>query len=456
MSLTLRNFEDLLDPASLDAGRDFYGKNGLMKFSREPGFASAEFNHQGNACEIGLELSGERVAAVECGCSDFHENWEDEPCLHLAAMLYALKAGPQAAKTQRAAAETADTTNDLPVMPTKRGRPKSGAPTTAPKPAKVKEKKPPAKPKDPAEALLGELEPREIYEFVRQMVLKNKDFKSQFLIHFSEKNAGNDQQFNDIVTNAIAAVRGRRKYLKGADGVKISSALTPLYKQAAASESHGYFREAFAICKSFLQHLPKVFASMDTPSARLDTLMENSLELISLIIKSNATPFEFRGEVFDTLMQEYKTITQEYSGSFKDEVYKRLIESARATQRLEDLGELHRSEVARYQAMTIKNHWDGNYYLRLSTIRQAIAFFEKELHSEARAVALMEENKGQMEIYLDLIRKKIDIRDFATAEKYILDLRKNQRKYDSRLGAWHLDQTLEQLTKVLKKKQLKH
>ena len=106
--------------------------------------------------------------------------------------------------------------------------------------------------------------------------------------------------------------------------------------------------------------------------------------------------------------------------------------------------------------MTIKNHWDGNYYLRLSTIRQAIAFFEKELHSEARAVALMEENKGQMEIYLDLIRKKIDIRDFATAEKYILDLRKNQRKYDSRLGAWHLDQTLEQLTKVLKKKQLKH
>ncbi len=452
MSLTLRNFEDLLDPAALDAGRDFYGKNGLMKFSLEPGFASAKFKHQDSACEIGLELSDERVVAVECGCSDFNENWEDEPCLHLAAMLYALKAGPQAAKTQRTATPEAD--DDLPVMPTKRGRPKSEAAASAPKQTKTKEKKPPAKPKDPAEALLGELEPREIYEFVRQMVLKNKDFKSQFLIHFSEKNAGNDQQFSDIVTNAIAAVRGRRKYLKGADGVKISSALTPLYKQAAAAESRGYFREAFAICKSFLQHLPKVFASMDTPSARLDTLMANSLELISLIIKSNATPFEFRGEVFDTLMQEYKTIAEVYSGSFKDEVYKRLLESARATQRLEDLGALHRSEVARFQAMTIKNSWDENYYLRLSVIRQAIGFFENELQDEARAVALMEEHKNQVEIYLALIRKKIDLGDLAMAERYILDIRKNQRKYQNQTGGWHLNQTLDQLEKVLKEKRL--
>ena len=195
---------------------------------------------------------------------------------------------------------------------------------------------------------------------------------------------------------------------------------------------------------------------MDTSSARLDTLMANSLELISLIIKSNATPFEFRGEVFNTLMQEYQTIAQAYSGSFKDEVYERLLESARATQRLDALGELHLSEVIRYQAMTIKNHWDENYYLRLSAIRQAIAFFEKELHDESRALTLMEENKGQVEIYLDLIRKKMDLGDWATAERYILDLRKNQRKYDSRLGAWHLTQTLDQLTKALKEKRLNH
>ena len=450
MSLTLRNFEDLLDPAALDAGRDFYTKNGLTKFSRESGFASAEFKYQGNACEIGLELSGERVASVECGCPDFHEDWEDAPCLHLAALLYALKSGPKTAKAQ-AVAETDD---DLPVMPAKRGRPKGEASATPKPAAKAKEKKPPAKPKDPAEALLGELEPREIYEFVRQMVLKNKDFKSQFLIHFSEKNAGNDQQFGDIVTNAIAAVRGRRKYLKGADGVKISSALTPLYKQAAASESRGYFREAFAICKSFLQHLPKVLGSLETPSAKLDALVSNALDLISLIVKSKTTPFEFRGEVFDVLLEEYKNVAQQYSGGFKDELYKRLLESAHVTQRLEAVGELLQSEVARYQAMTIKTHWDENYYLRLLAIRHAIAFFEKELHSEARAMALMESQKSNLEIYLMLIRKRIDLGDLATAERDILHIRKNQRKFSTESGVWNLDKMLDELLKAVKGRQL--
>ena len=301
-ALTLRNFEDVLDPEMLDQGRAFFESGGLKKINFTDGsFASAEFEFKGAPLEIGAELNGSRIETVECSCDDFNEDWSEEPCVHVAALLYALKAGPKAKSGRKQ--------NDL-------AQPASSAEEEAPaktKGKKASEKKP-TKPKDAAEALLGELEPREIYEFVRQMVLKNKDFKSQFLLHFSEKTAGDAQQFEHIVTNAIAAVRGRRKHLKGADGAKIAAHLSPLYKQAANAEAKGFFRQALAICRSFLQFLPPVFASMETPSAKLDTLMVNTFEVISLIVRNAATPFELRNEVFDVLTAEYESMEKKYAG----------------------------------------------------------------------------------------------------------------------------------------------
>lgn len=443
--ISLRNFEDLLDPDVLDVGLDFFKKGSLKKMERTSEFASAAFDFKNSPCEIGLELSGSRVTAVECSCGDFDENWEESPCVHFTAMLYALKS------------------SEAPEMPEAKrpGRPKAepgvpATPKTGSKPASQNKKeqapKKVAKPKDPAEALLGELEPREIFEFVRQMVLKNKDFKSQFLLHFSDKTAGSAQQFDDILTNAIAAVRGRRKYLKGADGAKISSVLSPLAKQAASAESKGYFREAFAICKSFLRHLPAVFASLETPSAKLDALMLQSLNVISLIINNKTTPFDFRNEVFEALLKEYETLEKGYSGSIKHEVYVCLLNSARTTKRLDDLAKTLRDLVDFYKAKNIQNYWEPAYYAKTDAIERLIQLYEKEIQDEAKAMAELERNKDQIEFYLRLIEKKTAANDLDTALRYIEDIQKNIRQYRSASTGWQLERRIAQMKLDIRQK----
>jgi len=430
-SLTFRNFEDQLDPEMLDQGRAFFESGGLKKITFTDGlFAAAAFEFKGAHHEIGAELNGTRIETVECSCDDFHEDWAEEPCVHVAALLYALKAGPKAK------------------IGGKHGDRRQPASPAAPQeqPAKAKGKKTsekkPVKPKDAAEALLGELDPREIYEFVRQMVLKNKDFKSQFLLHFSEKTAGDAQQFEHIVTNAIAAVRGRRKRLKGADGAKIAAQLSPLYKQAANAEAKGFFRQALAICRSFLQFLPPVFASMETPSAKLDTLMVNTFEVISLIVRNAATPFELRNEVFDLLAKEYEALEKKYAGEIKDKAYESLIEAGRATKRLNDVAGLLQTIIQYYQSLGKLPFWSDKYYSQLAATERLIHLYEKEMKDDAKVLATLEQNKSHIRFYLRLINKKIETGELATAEHYVKDLQSNRKQYDDQSSRWELERVL--------------
>ncbi len=425
--LTLKNFSDLLDPDILDEGRAFLANDGLRNVVTADGVWAAEYQEKGQKGEIAIEITSGRIVSVQCECDDFdEEDWVDRACVHTAALLFAINSN----SAQKAPA-------------TRSGRPKAGAEKDN-KPAKAeKVPKKPAKPKDAAEAVLGELEPKEIYEFVRQMISKNMDFKSQFLMHFSEKTAGSSQQFDDIIAHAIAAVKGRRKYLKGADGAKIAVSITPLYKQAVNAEAKGFLRESFAICKALLHHLPKVFMAMETPSAKFNNLLENTLSIITLIIQNNTAPFELRNEVFETLMAEYTILAQGQYGELKDHVYELLLEAAQLHKRLDEVETVLLGLLAAHSAKGKKVPWSTDFYHETSLVDQLLSLYRKEAKNDAKATALLERYKHVATFYLMLIDKKTVAEDFKTAIAYLEDMRKNPRKYSNHMDMRGIEKVLD-------------
>lgn len=423
--LSLSDFEDTLDPEVLDAAREYFDFGYLRNIEAEDDkFWAAEFDQEGEEGEISLEIKRGQVSTVSCTCADFDpDDWAETPCIHQIALMYAAIAMKQTKKTAA-----------------KKEKPAKGKAT-----AKKDLKKVPAKKKDPAEALLDELETKEVYNFLRQMLSKNKEFKSQFLLHFSERSGAGAQQFDDIVANAIAAVKGRRKYLQGADGAKIATALTVLYKQAANSESRGYFREAFQICMTFLKHLPDVFVVMEKPSAKLETLLANTLELIAQIIKNPETPFEFRDELFETLLKEYERFEKVYAGQTKIEVFLRLKDAARLTKRQSEVVTLMRSLVQFYKAMGKKSHWSNEYHGEINLIDRLADYLQNEMKTPDQAIKVLEENKEHLVFYLKLVEHKTEAGDFNTAIAYLNDIKKNIRKYQSEWGRWDLEKKINEL-----------
>lgn len=407
--ISLSEFENTLDPAILDAGRELYQNKALSQITQEDEtFWSAEFHLEQAPHGVALEIKRNRVIFAECTCVDFDEDhWQEVPCAHITALIFAAQ---DALAAQKAV---------------KREKASPGDKKTA----AAKGKKIPARKQDPAEALLGELDPKEIFNFVQQMIAKDKSFKSQFLLFFSEKSGTGEQQFTDIVANAIAAVKGRRKHLKGADGAKIASVLTPLYKQAANGEAKGFFREAFQICRTFLQQLPAIFSAMETASSKLETLFLNTLELVSLIIKNPGTPFEFRDEVFAALLQEFKEIEKSYAGSIQDLVYQRLLESARVTKRLEELAAALETIIERYAAMGKKSRWSEAFYAEIKAIDRLSDLLENDIKDPGRVLHLLEKHKNHLTFYLKLIALKTSTGEYDTAIGYVDDIKKNIRKY---------------------------
>lgn len=429
--LTLRNFTDLLDPDALDRGKALSDGGHVRHIEKtDDGFWVAECTDGDTTHAPLVELGqGQRLPLWDCDCGQASEA---EPCAHVAALLYTLK------------------TNELQEKPAaKRGRPKA-EPDSQPagKAGKTKDKAAPKivknpKPKDAAEALLGELEPKEIFDFVRDLLAKNKDFKSQFLMRFSERDHANERKFDEIVANAISAVKGRRKYLKGADGAKIASALAPLGKQAAAAEAKGFFREAVAICTAFVEQMPPVFVAMETPSAKLESLFGKALDVLGLVAQNANTPFEFRQELFSTMLAKYRHLETTVSGDIVEQFYQHTLTAARSAKRLPELADGLRALIRSQMAGKKRNAWNSEIYWELRVVKQLYELYINELQDGLAAVKALEDHRANLLVYYNLIAAHLQSGDFAAAERHLDHLSKNVKSYGDQGSDWEIKQRIQ-------------
>jgi hypothetical protein len=149
--LRLDNFEDFFDPGALARGRVLFEGGAVTGLALEDDLWSVRIRddeEETGEAWPGVELDRHDIFLAICDCAEYDEDrWERKPCRHIAALCYALRENMAKKKA-----------------PGKRGRP----PRDAEKAAVKRVKKTPARKKDPAVALLDELEAAEVIEFVRQ------------------------------------------------------------------------------------------------------------------------------------------------------------------------------------------------------------------------------------------------------------------------------------------------
>lgn len=462
-TFSLRTFEDVLDPDMLDLAKDMIDAGFFHRLKQEEeGLWSAHFEEDDEAMDAFVEIGrGEKVTTCSCDCVDFDETcWQEDPCAHIAALLYAAKGRKvvlfrtkeEAAKPSKVEAATnaaLSDTESAPDAPRRRGRPPravvkakaSPKKTKATKTAKGKAKTESALKKDPAEQLLSELEAREIYEFVRTLLGKNKEFRSSFLMHFVDKDTHNPHKYVEIVANAIASVKGRRKYLQGADGAKIATHLSPLYKQAVTAETKGHFREAMAICTAIIEQLPDVFLNMSTASAKLSTIYTQSYEIISLLVKNNNTPFELRDDLFSWLLKEFARLGEQMHGNdLSDITYNALLSAAQQYKRLDDVVNVL-EKLAQKLAVSEKTpRWNNDALREMSILNTLLLFHENILKDTARLEAFLRKHIEKLPFFIRLIHLKVKEKEWKTALSMLNDLEKNERKYSKQgWDVWNLE-----------------
>lgn len=398
--LTLKNFADVLDPEVLDEAESLLGGDSAMVVREsEPGFWETHIDKAKPA----IELSAKGVVTgMDCDCTSYTE--DGTVCKHLAAMLYALRTKLQGS-----------------------GKPKEAKASKTPKADKKGNEPKKVKKQDPTEALLAQLEPKEIYEFVRQLLSKDKAFKGQFLMHFSEKDENNTQKFHDIVLNAIQAVRGRRKNLQAADGAKIATALTPLRKQVAAAEAKGYFREAYAICRALLQEIPKVMISMANQSAKLNGIIEGAAEVLFLLLEGDKAPYELKHEIFDWLVAEWRVSLENQTES-AIELYGAVLKAARALKRQGELEPILKQSIAFWDSKNAPGGWSRYHNLKDAVDRLKLLYLN-DLGAPEKAEALLAAHKQELYFYQQLVAIKIAQEDYKTARTFLLDIKKNLSAY---------------------------
>jgi hypothetical protein len=404
-ALSLQNFEDLLDPDLLDQSRIYLEsgnfsnlKNNDLKWSATCKDSKDEWSQK-----VVLDAK-QRILKANCNCDQYQEEaWETDPCTHLMAVYFAIQGKPSVSKPTKSTAKK--TLKD-----------------------KIKPVKEPKKPKDPAERLLSELDAKEIFEFVKLTISKSKEFKSQFLIHFAEKDGGNDAKFVEIILNAVNAIKGRKKYMQASDAGKLAVSLTPLYKQAVNAESKGLFREAFNISRALMQELPNVFAILENQSVKLSALSKSNMELMEQIIQNTELPFEFKNEIYEEIKQAFVNVHKNSTSLSMAEYFDFWLLAAKPSKAYDDIVLVLKSLIVKQDEKNF-NPWGLTYQKNIWVLQKIVSVHNNFINDTKKTIAFLEEYKVYLPVYIELIEKYAAIGETTKAISCIEDIKKNMRKY---------------------------
>jgi tetratricopeptide (TPR) repeat protein len=406
-ALSLQNFEDLLDPDLLDNSRLFLENGNFSNISNKDGLRWTSLCNDNDTPykQESILNAKQHILKAHCNCAEYDvENWETDPCKHLMGLYFAIQGKPSISKPAKTAVKKS--LKD-----------------------KIKPVKEPKKPKDPAERLLGELDAKEIFEFVKQTIAKSKDFRSQFLIHFAEKDSSNEQKFGEIIVNAVNAIKGRKKYMQASDAGRLAVTLTPLYKQAVNAESRGLFREAFNISRALLQELPNVYIILENQSVKLSSLGQNNLDLMKQIIQNPELPFEFKAEILEGIKNAFAKIHITNNGSIDMSDYFNLwLLSAKPLNGYQDV-------IVGLKAMMLPqeeknlNPWGITYQSNIWVLSRIVNIHKEHIKDNVKFVSFLEEYKMYLPAYIQLIETYTEMGENSKAIAYIEEIKRNSRKY---------------------------
>lgn len=371
--MTLQNFENEIDSSILKRGKDYYDNQHvdyLEEIEKNSWVANVSGNEEYNV-EVILGTKNS-IKNVICDCP-FEGG---SICKHTVAVLYAILE----AKTL--------------VIPL----------TTNSKTVN-KEKK------MTFDALLKKIDLHEYQEFVKQFSIKNKAFKEDFELYFSEKDDYFDfeKKYSDIVRRTIKKYTSRG-YIDYSSSNRLGKELDLFLNSAKQNSAKQNYRDATTLYQIIIKEVSKVFAFCDDSNGYVRDCVESAIQEINEMLNAPVS-FDFKEKINQFLKEEVKKQIYYDYGDFGYNLIETYEEFCIAVHRTDEFLAFLEAKIQ----STKKDDYEKRFL-----IQNKISFLNR-IGKKEQVQKLIEENLEIPEIRKLEVNIMIKKQDYETAKKLIAD-----------------------------------
>ncbi len=369
--LTLQNFEAQVNPTILQRGKQYYKQKAVSWLEEtEDNVWEAEVEGtESYQVEVVLEESGE-INNLSCNCP-----YDADICKHEVAVLLTLQV-----KLKKQA--------------------------NLPRKQKLK--------KDIFQNLLQAITLQEFQDFVRHYAAANKDFKTDFELHFAEKDDRIDlgQKYKDLFQKIIRKYtnRGFIDY-RGAFG--LTKEVDKQLRHAQELMAKYNFRDAFAIATAALKAMMQAVQSCDDSAGKIGATLYSIGELFREIAQAERAAFELKEQVHTFLEKELQDRVYFSFGDIGYELFDIYHELAVQLNR-------HDSFLVFMDAQIFRLTGPYDDFQKEFFLRQKIDFLKATGKAED-ADQLIQQHLDIVEIRKGEVEKAIQKKDHELAKKLIAD-----------------------------------
>ena len=366
--LTLQNFETQINETILQRGKQYY-KNGAVVYTEETNENNWQAEVDGSdVYSVEIELApSQEIIDHSCDCP-----FEGSMCKHVVAVLFALREEVKKNKT------------------------------TKPKLSK----------KALFEDLIQKVSLAEFQQFIRQYAAKNKDFKSEFEIYFSEKDTRIDvgKKYTDLVQKMIR-LHADRGFVDYRATFKLSAEIDNLLETGYQLIEKNNFKDALILAQVVLKEIMQVVTTCDDSAGNIGGTFSNSIALLEAIAEHQDAAIVLKEQLFlylDTELQD--KIYFDY-GDYGYEMFGVFRQLAIQTGNTEAF--LKHIDI---QLPKLTGKYED--YRRNFFQKQKIDFLQK-IGKTAQAQQLIEENLDIVEVRQDVVNEAIVKKDYERAKLLI-------------------------------------
>lgn len=367
MSLTLSNFEKSTPSKILDRGK-LYMKSVLSLEEVSPGEWEAEV--EGNDdYNVYVVLHNDHVTDYHCDCP-----YDGDPCKHVVAVWYLLRnkfMEEGSKKTTRS-----------------------------------------SKKKVGFSDLLGKISLDEYKTFVADYAKRNKGFKTDFELYFSNKVSHIDIEkvYADIIAKLIRK-HSDRGYIDYRSSSRLSSDIDQVSAAVAEYMHKGNYRDAFLVVKTVLKPVLEAMRDADDSSGHIGGNISEFIHFLEKLASVMDMPRDLQTEIFDYLQQQLQDEDYFQYGDFGDDLYDIFQDLGVKVGRTED--------VLRYITVQLQKLTGKYDTYRRERLVQAKIHLLTSTGKPDEANAVEEESMHLPEVRRVVLGRALDKRDYVEAKRLI-------------------------------------
>lgn len=372
--MTLQNFENEIDDTILERGKNYYNNEHVdyLEEVEKDFWVANVFGTEDYNVEIRMG-SKKSITSVICDCP--YDG--GSVCKHIVAVLYAIS-------------------KEIFIE----------------QPFKNSKKEPINKEKKMIfDTLLKKIKLEEYQDFVKQFSIKNKEFKEDFELYFSEKDDNFDleKKYSDIIKRTIKK-HTSKGFIDYSSSNKLGKELNSFLKTAKEHYLKNNYRDATILYQIIIKEVSKAFDYCDDSNGYVCDSVETSIQELNQMVNAPVS-FDFKEKITEFLKEEVKNELYYDYGDFGYKLTETYEEFCIAVHKTEEFLEFLETKIQSNK----NDSYEKRYF-----IQTKISFLTR-IGKKEQVQTLIEDNLTIPEIRKMEVDKMIKKQEYATAKKLIAE-----------------------------------